>query len=384
MRDILKLHEQSKIYQLLFSTFEQEVIQLLNSIPADEKCYAILNKKIYQRFTKLCPALKDNPKVMMYKKSVNELNHDDHPLRQHYKKETVANLLNSKLRGSRNKLDVANRSFMLTADMMIDGNDLFGLYILEASVALSDDKYLTKTAALVKEHLVGWTTSKLAEYYLKLANEVSLKDTATSSATTLGETAAKDNFNEKIECLIWRIICNANVPELSHLLGVFLDIGTMNQEQIEKFVCGYYSNIPCIGSNLKPTAAASIRKTFSRNPYYEKHVAEYFAKGERVIAHIIVDFDFHEILEFSVYDVSEKETVNLFGQDYCMDEDFLEGMHLDLFLMVTCDYKNVKVITDFTFDYQKSLAISMTQDRDAGLYEYLLDMEGRYHRLKQS
>ncbi|CEL31205.1 hypothetical protein [Pseudomonas fluorescens] len=103
MIDILKLHEQSKIYQLLFSNFEQEVIQLLNSIPADEKCYAILNKKIYQRFTKLCPALKDNPKVMMYSKSVNELNHDDHPLRQHYKKETIGNVLTRKLRSSRDK-----------------------------------------------------------------------------------------------------------------------------------------------------------------------------------------------------------------------------------------------------------------------------------------
>ncbi|KOP50889.1 hypothetical protein OX88_27225 [Pseudomonas coronafaciens pv. porri] len=63
-----------------------------------------------------------------------------------------------------------------------------------------------------------------------------------------------------------------------------------------------------------------------------------------------------------------------------MDDDFLDGRHLDLFLMVTCDYKNFEVITDFSFDYEKSLAISMTQEKNAGLYEYLLDVEGRYHR----
>jgi len=383
MRDILKLHQQSKIYQLLFSTFEQEVIQLLTSIPADEKCYAILNKKMYQRFTKLCPTLKDNPKVMMYSKSVNELNNDDHPLRQHYKKETIANLIETKLRGSRNKIDVANRSFMLTADMMIDGNDSFGLYILEASVALSDDKYLSKTAALVKEHLVGWTISKFSEYYLQLANEVSLKDTESSSATSLGETAAKENFNDKIDSLIWPTLNNLNYPELSYLLGVFLDIGTMNQEQIDRFVCGYYSKIPYTGSNSIPSAAASIRKTFQRNAYDERHILEYFIKGEAVIAKIIIDYDFQSILEFNIYDVAEKETVNLFGQDYCMDEYFLEGTHLDLFLMVTCDYKNVKIITDFNIDYDLSLTISMTQGKDTGLYDYLLDIEGKFHRLRK-
>lgn len=382
MIDILKLHEQSKIYQLLFSTFEQEVIHLLNSIPTDEKCYAILNKKIYQRFTKLCPTLKDNPKVMMYSKSVNELNHDDHPLRQHYKKETIANVLTRKLRSSRDKLDVANRSFMLTADMMIDGNDNFGLYILEARVALSDDKYLSKTAALIAEHLVGWEISSFAEYYLQLANGVAMNKIGSSSAITLGETAAKENFHENMEALIWSILCNYNNPNLTHLLGVLLDLGTMNQEQLDKFVCGYYSKIPYTGKSSIPSVAVSLIKSTPISPYHENRIKEFFIKGETVIAQIIVDYDFHSVLNFNVYEMAEKDTAILFGQDYCLDEDFLKGMHLDLFLMVTYDLKHVKVITDFSFDYDKSLAISMTQERNAGLYEYLLDMDGKYHRLR--
>jgi hypothetical protein len=368
MKDILKYHEQSKIYQLLFSTFEQEAIQMLNTIPVNEKCFAILNKKIYQRFTKLCPALRDNPKIMSYNKSLKELYQDDHPLRQHYSSDSIKHSI------KRNKIGLQNRSFMLTVET-------FGLYLIEAPVVFSDDSNLPKTSALIKQNLVGWTNIQFSKYYLEIANDLSIKESIISSATTLGETSAKLKFNNNLEFLMWAILRNTREASLTHLLGVFLDIGIMNFEQINKFVCDYYSKIPYTGNRCVPSAAVGIRKRGPVNSYNERNLKELFIKGDGYIAHIEVDYDFGSTLRFDIYDTGDKEIIKLFGHDYCMDDYFLEGMHLDLFLMVTCDYKDVEIITDFSFDFEQSLAISMTEEKGSGLYDYLLDMEGKYHRL---
>lgn len=385
MKDILQLHTEASVYINGFETFEIEMVQFFQALVSEEHVQILLNKKIYERLTTLYPELTNNPKIFTYQRSANELYSEKHPLRKVYSKDAIKFLVDNKINNK--NLTRINKSIMMICDMHSDYNDHTGLMGFEASTTFCDDQYFPKTKAIVDEYFAGWKVSNFAEYYLETVSmSIIFKNLPVPSAQKFGQIASRACFVGRLDELMMPILNKIHCPDTTHLLGVFLDIASMTPKQIDYLIAGYYSTIPYIGHCHSPTTAVIIRRRIrDLNQYNDDiDVIELFVKGDGFVAHIIYHDCSMSIKQFDCYDTADRETVNLFGQDFCIDDDFITGLNIDLFRMVTIDYDDVRIYTDFTFDYEKSFSIALTEPKDAGLYEYLLDMEGRYHRLKQS
>ena len=383
MRDILQSHTKASVYSKGFEIIEREMVQFFQAIANEEKVQILLNNIIFKRLNTLYPELNNHPNIITYHNSTKELYNDGHPLRKTYSKDAIKFFVDNKV--NNNNLSKVNKSVMLISDTQSDYNDHTGLIGLGASAVFIDDHYFPKTKAIVDEYFAGWKVSNFAEYYLEIVTMTSMTRNVTVTASTFGNIATQACFVKRLDALMLPILYKVNSPELTHLLGVFLDIASMTTKQIDHFVAGYYSTIPYIGHCLLPTAAVTIRRSIKdlNQNYQDADMLEIFIKGNDSVAHIIYEYD-DGLKQFHCYDTSEREIVNLFGQNFCIDDDFITGLNLDLFRMVTFDFDHVTTITDFTFDYDKSFSIALTEPKEDGLYEYLLDMEGRYHRLKQS
>ncbi|WP_405126084.1 hypothetical protein ACI51W_03515 [Pseudomonas marginalis] len=387
MKDILQLHTQASVYSKGFETFEIEMVQFFQAIANEEQVQILLNNKIYERLTTLYPELKNNPKIFTYQRSAKELYSETHPLRKIYSKDAIKFLVDNKINNK--NLSKTSKSIMMICDMQSNYNDHTGLMVFEASTVFVDDQYFPKTKAIVDEYFSGWKVNDFAEYYLETVSmNIIFKNLPVPSAQKFGQIASKACFLARLDELMIPILNKINYSDTTHLLGVFLDIASMTQKQVDYFVAGYYSTIPFIGHFHSPTSAVTIRRQIKNLGQYNDdiEVLELFIKGQGLVAHIIYYYNAASIgiQQFDCYITADRETVNLFGQDFCIDDDFITGLDLDLFRMVTIDYDHVTTFTDFTFDYEKSFSIALTEPKDAGLYDYLLDMEGRYHRLKQS
>lgn len=384
MKDILQLHTQASVYSKGFETFEIEMVQFFQAIANEEQVQILLNNKIYERLTTIYPELKNNLKIFTYKRSANELYSETHPLRKIYSKDAIKFLVDNKINNK--NLSKTNKSIMMICDMQSNYNDHTGLMGFEVPTVFVDDQYFPKTKAIVDEYFEGWKVYNFAEYYLETVSlSIIFKNLPVPSAHKFGQIASKACFLGRLDELMIPILNKINCPDTTHLLGVFLDVASMTQKQVDYFVAGYYSTIPFIGHCHSPTSAVTIRRQIKNQGQYNDdiEVLELFIKGHGQVAHIIYHND-DGLNQFHCYDTADRQTVNLFGQDFCIDDDFITGLDLDLFRMVTIDYDHVTTFTDFTFDYEKSFSIALNEPKDAGLYDYLLDMEGRYHRLKQS
>jgi hypothetical protein len=387
MEDILQLHTQASVYSKGFETFEMEMVQFFQAIAKEEQVQILLNNKIYERLTTLYPELKNNLKIFTYQRSAKELYSETHPLRKIYSKDAIKFLVDNKINNK--NLSKTDKSIMIICDIQSGYNDHTGLLGLEASSVFCDDQYFPKTKAIVDEYFAGWKVNNFAEYYLETVSlSIIFKNLPVPHAKKFGQLASKACFVERLDEMMIPLLNKINCPDTTHLLGVFLDIASMTQKQVDYFVAGYYSKIPFIGHCHSPTTAITIRRRITDLNQFNDDVAvlELFIKSDGLVAHIIYHYNSFSmgINQFHCYYTADRETVNLFGQDFCIDDDFITGLDLDLFRMVTIDYDHVTTFTDFTFDYEKSFSNALTEPKDAGLYDYLLDMEGRYHRLKQS
>lgn len=379
MKDILELYNQSNAFSKCFEAFEHEVIKYFGVVAKEKGVFILLSNKIHQRLMNLHPEIATYKNIFTYKLSMKDLYKDSHPMRAIYSKEAIKHLVENKINNK--NLSKADRSLILVLDCTNGRKDFTGMYALEASVAFNDETQFSKTKAAIDENLFGWTVSRLSKYYLTVSslNLINDKSALAMTATDLGIVGSRTYYQQHIESMTNAILFSASSE--NHVLGVFLDIATMTNFQLDYFVSGYYSTIPFTGKRLSPTAAVAITKTVQDNPWSEAHLIEYYIKGLGCVVHIVYDYD-KGIQTYDCYDTTENETIEILGENYLIDDDFLTGMNLDLFAMVTVYYDNIKIRTDFTFDYEKSYTVSLTQQKDEGLHEYLLDMVGRYHRLK--
>ncbi len=378
MENVLHKHKQERALGFCLGNYEQESIKTINKFTKEGTCVVILQERIYKRYSKFSNELASNSHVLSYRRSVNELFSLSHPLRQIIPSDLIKTTLTKKVKtkviGDDRLIFCIDLNDYLTHD-----NNYYahfkdeGLLVLGATCLLSGTDYFTKTSSLLKSNGIKYNLTDIAKLYLSL-----VKDT-NENTTELGSIAAREKYGKVLNNLTWRISSyTRNNDKLNYLLGVFLDVGLINNEELTKFICEHYSIIPYFDNHQTVSSAVFIEHTNDENEYNVIRKTEMFIKGDGVVAHIINDLE-HGLEKFDLYKTADKESIRLFGYDYCLDDDFLEGRNIEVFMMYMSIYSDMNPKTDFSFNHRKSYEYSLTEGKDRGLYYYLVARKGMHN-----
>ncbi|AXA24258.1 hypothetical protein C1S65_09095 [Pseudomonas putida] len=234
-------------------------------------------------------------------------------------------------------------------------------------------KYLTKTQSLIDANAILLTIRNITDlYFTGLAANSRIK------AENIANDYAEQSYTNKLNLMAYHIFSYTHQNEdLNFLFGNFLDIGTMDNSQIYKLINDKYTSLPYLGTNPSTISTVTVQKDINED-FIEYEI---FIKRESQVIHLIYQdgFDPNGIILCNLYDTSKKERLIIKGNEFFIDDDFMENQHLELLLMVLSDYENVKVRTDIRYDYQKSLewAINNNHPREGTditkrkLYQYL-------------
>ncbi|WP_345960765.1 hypothetical protein [Pseudomonas sp. NY8896] len=340
----------------VFSSFELEVINAIISITRDGTKAIIMREKVYNRLAKLNRGIASNRRIYTFKNHPLEVQEFGHPFEIKFKISQIGTTcdLRSELR---------------------DNNEGYNILILDVSAFISKEynaykklcefgypvismrklfvkqssEYLKETQKLMDTNAIGLTLSYITDlYFTGLAANSRIK------AENIANDYAGSAYTNKLYLMAYHIFSYAYQNEdLNFLFGIFLDIGTMNNSQFYKLISDKYTSIPYLGTNPSTISTVTLQKEIDEN------IIEYeiFIKREGQVAHLIYqdDFDPNGIIMCNLYDTSKKDSLIIRGNEFCIDDDFMENQHLELLLMVLSDCENVKVRTDIRYDYQKSM-----------------------------
>lgn len=380
MKNLLNINSRNRILKDIFSSFELEVINAIISITRDGTKAIIMREKFYNRLAKINKAIASNRRIYTFKNYPMEVREFGHPFEMKYKVSQIGTTYDigsdfEDTHEGRNTLIFDVSAFISKEYKAYKNLCEFGypLISLRNLFMKNSSDYLPETLKLIDTNAIGLTLDYLAAlYFAGLAVNPRIK--AENIANDYAEQAYTDALNLMAYHIFYYTYQN---EDLNFLLGNFLDIGNMDNSEFLKFISDIYTSMPFLGTNPSTISTVTVQKDINED-FIEYEI---FIKRESQVIHLIYQdgFDPNGIILCNLYDTSKKERLIIKGNEFFIDDDFMENQHLELLLMVLSDYENVKVRTDIRYDYQKSLewAINNNHPREGTditkrkLYQYL-------------
>lgn len=365
MKNLLNINSRNKVLRDVFTSFEQEAINALISITRDGTKAIVMREKVFNRFAKLNKGIKASRFIFTYKESLSEIKQSGHPFEVKFKSEIVYKTFDLNIRGKITAISQTILMFDVSAYMSKEYTAFkkvietgYPVTSLEDLFSLHGSNQFINTLKLLEKNKIEVDIDFIANIYFEKMNE-----SPTMKADSLANEYAESYYLEMIEKLSSAIFCYTGMnADLSFLYGVFLDLAKIDNNQFLKYVGGDYTRIPFFGKSHLPISTVKIVKHFDDiSTEYEL-----FIKGVGQVVHLVYD-DYENLTQYHYYETSKKEKLNINGNEFCIDDDFLEGQHIDLLLMVLSDWNNVSVNTDIKYDYQNSIEWAT---HNALLYRY--------------
>lgn len=358
MKNLLNINSRNKVLRDVFKTFEQEAINSLISLTKDSTKAIVMPEKLFKRFAKLNNGIKASRRIYTYRQSILEIQDSDHPFEVRFKGAIISKTIDLHVRG---KIEATSQTILMfdVSAYMSKEYTAFKKVIetgyqvtsLEDLFTLHGSNHFTNTLDLLKKNNIEVDIDFITSIYFEQLNE-----RPTMKADSLANDYVEEYYMDKLNTLSFAIFSFINRSHnLKYLLSVFIDLSKIDNNQFLNFVGGEYTRIPYFGITLTPFTAVII-KTEMDDLKYEY---ELFIKGEGQVVHIIYT-DNDNLIQYNSYDTSKREKLKINGNEFCIDNDFLEGQHLDLLLMVLSDYREVTVHTNIKYDYQATIEWAST------------------------
>lgn len=356
MKNLLNINNRNKILKDVFSSFELEVINAIISITRDGTNAIIMPEKVYNRLAKLNRGIASNRRIYTFKNHPLEVQEFGHPFEIKFKISQIGTTCN--LRSELRDNNVGYNILILDVSAFISKEYNaykklceFGYPVISMRklIIKQSSEYLPETQKLMYTNALGLTLSHITDLYF-----TGLAENSRIKAENIANDYAGSAYTNKLNLMAYHIFSYAHQNEdLNFLFGNFLDIGTMDNSQFYKLISDKCTSIPYLGTNPSTISTVSVQKEIDENSFEY----EIFIKRNGHVVHLIYqdDFDQNGIILCNLYDTSKKDSLIIKGNEFCIDDDFMENQHLELLLMVLCDCENVKVRTDIRYDYQKSM-----------------------------
>lgn len=368
MNNLLNINSRNKVLRDVFITFEQEAINSLISLTKDGTKAIVMPEKVFKRFAKLNNGIKASRRIYTYKQSILEIQEPDHPFEVRFKGEIISQTIDLHVRG---KIDATSQTILMfdVSAYMSKEYTAFKKVIetgypvtsLENLFSLHGSNHFTNTLDLLKKNNIENDIDFITSVYFEQLNE-----RPTMKADSLANEYVEREYMARIDVLSSAIFnYTEKNNDVNYLFGTFLDLTKLDNNQFLKFISGDYTRIPFFGKSHLPISTVKIVKHFDDlGTEYEQY--ELFIKGDSQVVHLVYD-DFEKVTQYHHYETSKEEKININGNEFCIDDDFLTEQHLSILLMVLSDYNNISVNTDIKYDYQASL---IWATNNALLYRY--------------
>jgi len=353
MKNLLNINSRNKLLRDIFKSFEQEIINSLISMTKDGTKAIIMCEKVFNRFAKLHNSIKASRRIYTYKKSLLERQESGHPFEVRYKSNLISQTIDLSIRGKIGATSQTILMFDVSAYMSKEYTAFkrvhetgYPVTSLATLFTLNGSQHFNTTQKLIDNSKIDLDLSQLTFIYFNRLNEC-----PTMNAENLANEYTEREYMARIDILSSAIFnYTEKNNDVNYLFGTFLDIAKLDNKQFIKFIGGEYLRIPYFGKSVTPITIVKIEKDF--DDFGSKYEA--FIKGDGHVVHLIYD-DIDHVTQYHWYETSKKENLNINGNEFCIDDDFLEEQHLDLMLMVLSDCNKVSAHTNIKYDYQRTM-----------------------------